>query len=212
MKKKLIILSWVCLLAGWLLPCHAQQVMYASLKALNAQRGDTVSVLRVEKRTKKQIYLMGGNDYRIEAIENPGLSKYLRTRCYAVRVDSALYLNCRKLRYQRYRLGIWYAPALCVGRRVFFCAQPVGQEATRTLLPADGQKLGGDVGNAINASGLVDTRVYYELDLETGKALFVGKEYLASQLQGNERLLSELRAEPTEEASAMLKYIKQIKP
>ncbi|EJX07258.1 hypothetical protein EVA_04631 [gut metagenome] len=53
---------------------------------------------------------MGGADYKIESIDNSGLNRYLRSRCYAVRIDTSLYVNCRKMRYKRYRLGGWYAP------------------------------------------------------------------------------------------------------
>lgn len=48
------------------LPCSAQQIMYSNLKALVEGRGDTVTILKVEKRSKNQIYLMGrcGLSYR----------------------------------------------------------------------------------------------------------------------------------------------------
>lgn len=36
----------------------AQQVMYSNLKELVENRGDTVTTLKIEKRTKNQIYLM----------------------------------------------------------------------------------------------------------------------------------------------------------
>ncbi len=152
-----------CIIA---LPCAAQQIMYANLKELVEDCGDTVSILKVEKRAKNQIYLMGGADYRIAADENSGLCRYLKSRCYAVRIDTALYVNCRKMRYKRFRFGHWYAPAMWVGVKIYFCAQPVGQVATSTATPPDAAKLGGDVGNAINASGLVHARVYYELILK----------------------------------------------
>ena len=92
------------------LPCSAQQIMYSNLKALVEGRGDTVTILKVEKRSKNQIYLMGGADYRIEAEDNSGLCRYLKSRCYAVRMDTSLYVNCKKMRYKRYRFGGWYAP------------------------------------------------------------------------------------------------------
>ncbi len=75
------------------LPCSAQQIMYSNLKALVEGRGDTVTILKVEKRSKNQIYLMGGADYRIEAEDNSGLCRYLKSRCYAVRMDTSLYAN-----------------------------------------------------------------------------------------------------------------------
>ena len=107
--KKSWLLGVLMLLA--VLPVGAQQVMYSNLKELVENRGDTVTTLKIEKRTKNQIYLMGGADYRITVDDNPGLCRYLKSRCYAVRVDTSLYVNCRKMRYKRYRFGQWYAPA-----------------------------------------------------------------------------------------------------
>ena len=100
------------------LPCSAQQIMYSNLKALVEGRGDTVTILKVEKRSKNQIYLMGGADYRIEAEDNSGLCRYLKSRCYAVRMDTSLYVNCKKMRYKRYRFGGWYAPAMWVKGKI----------------------------------------------------------------------------------------------
>ena len=101
--------GWVLgLLALLVLPCSAQQIMYSNLKELVEGRGDTVTILKVEKRSKNQIYLMGGADYRIEAKDNSGLCRYLKSRCYAVRMDTSLYVNCKKMRYKRYRFGGWY--------------------------------------------------------------------------------------------------------
>lgn len=97
--------------SGLFLPCEAQQIMYANLRELVEYEGDTVTTLRVERRSRNQILLMGGGDYRIEADENRGLNRYLRKRCYAVRIDTALYVNCRKMRYKRYRFGNCYAAA-----------------------------------------------------------------------------------------------------
>ena len=126
--------GWVLgLLALLVLPCSAQQIMYSNLKELVEGRGDTVTILKVEKRSKNQIYLMGGADYRIEAKDNSGLCRYLKSRCYAVRMDTSLYVNCKKMRYKRYRFGGWYAPAMWVnpetGRSEF-----VGREKMLELL------------------------------------------------------------------------------
>lgn len=188
--------------------CSAQQVMYSNLDALVEGRGDTVTILHVEKRAKNQIYLMGGADYRIEAVGNKGLTRYLRRRCYAVQVDTALYVNCRKMRYKRFRFGGWYAPALRVGKNVYYCAQPVGQVAASTATPPDAVKLGGEVGDAIVASALVNKRVYYELDTATGRSGFVGKERMAELLAGYPEMLEQLAGETSESAEVMEKYLR----
>lgn len=200
----------VCvLLAG--LPCLAQQVMYSNLKELAGGSGDTVTILKVDKRTKNQIYLMGGGDYRIEAENNSGLSKYLRSRCYAVKIDTALYVNCKKMRYEHYRFGGWYAPAMWIKGKIYFCAQPVGQAAASTTAPSDATKLGGEVGDAIAASGLVHARVFYELDPETGKSTFVGKEKMMELLADKPHLQEALSKETSESAEVIRKYLRQLK-
>lgn len=192
------------------LPGAAQQIMYSNLKGLVENRGDTVTTLKVEKRTKNQIYLMGGADYRITVDDNPGLCKYLRTRCYAVQIDTSLYVNCKKMRYKRYRFGQWYAPTVLVKGKIYFCAQPVGQAATSTMTPDAATKLGGEVGDAINASGLANARVYYELNLETGKSEFVGKERMLQLLEGYPKLKAEFEKETSESAQVVGKYLRSI--
>ena len=142
----------------------AQQVVYRSLKDLVAGRGDTLSTLKVEKRSKQQICLLGGADYRITAKNNSGFCHYLKSRCYAVQVDTALYINCKKVHYKHFRFGSWYASAMWVKGKIYFCAQPVGSIAASAVDFSDDTKLGGDVGTAIASSGLVNLRVVYELD------------------------------------------------
>lgn len=193
------------------LHASAQNVIYANLKELVEDRGDTLSTIKIEKRSKNQLLLMGGADYRISVDDNPGLSRYLRSRCYAVRADTALYVNCKKMRYKRFRFGAWYAPAMWVQGKIYFTAQPVGSIAASTTQPADATKLGGDVGTAIAASGLVNARVYYELNPETGKVEFVGKEKMQELLKNEPELLEAFMKEVNERAAVTGKYLLQLK-
>lgn len=209
MKKWVVLLMLLCV-SGLFLPCEAQQIMYANLHELVECEGDTVTTLRVERRSRNQILLMGGGDYRIEAVENRGLNRYLRKRCYAVRIDTALYVNCRKMRYKRYRFGNCYAAAMHVGDKFYFCAQPVGQAATSTAQSPDATKLGGEVGDAIAASALVAARVFYEINPETGRAEFVGKDKMMALLEGYPDLQANLRLEQSEAADVMVRYLQAL--
>ena len=118
----------------------------------------------------------------------------------------------RKMRYKRYRFGQWYAPAMWLGGKVYFCAQPVGQAATSTMTPDDATRLGGEVGDAINASGLVHARVYYELNPETGKSEFVGRERMMQLLAGYPTLHAEFEKETSESAEVIGKYLRALRP
>ena len=120
MKKGCILLLLMSVIS---LPLIAQNIIYSNLKELLAQDGDTVAVLRVERRSKNQIVLTGGADYRITAGNDESMCRRLKKRCFAVRDEKGdLYLNCRKLRYKKLRFGAWYAPAVQLGKKIYFCA------------------------------------------------------------------------------------------
>lgn len=206
--KKAWLLSLCCLL--WL-PAVAQQVVYASLKELVENRGDTVADLRIEKRTRNQIYLLGGADYRITVNDNPSLCSFLKRRCYAVLSDTSLYVNCRRMRYKRFRFGQWYAPALWVQGKIYYSAQPVGQVAAATAAAAAPTKLGGEVGDAIAASGLVHLRVCYELDPSTGRSSFVGRDEMLQLLSPFPRLQAAFEQESGDDAALMMRYLRLLR-
>lgn len=209
--KKFLLRQTMALIAFVLaVPAAAQQIIYANADELREERGDTVSTLHAERRTKNLLYLTGGGDFRIYSPTNRSLTRYLRKRAYAVRMDTALYVNCRKMRYKRYRLGGWYAPALVVQGHIFYAAQPVGQAATETLTPTYARKLGGEVGDAIKASGLVDKRVFYELDLQTGRSAFLDRRRMRQLLEGHPQWIGELEQEASEAAEVMIKYLKRL--
>lgn len=206
MKKMCILL----LLSLLVTSVAAQSIVYANLKALVANDGDTVSVLKVEKRTKNHILMTGGADYKISADDNPSLCKYLRKRSYAVLVDSSLYINCKKVRYKKLRFGGWYAPAMWLGGKVYFSAIPLGPvaagaDATMSVM------LGGTLGDALAASALVSKRVYYEIDTETGKVDFVGRDKMMQLLDKYPVWKNAYLKEGTESAKATGKYLLLLK-
>lgn len=171
-KVKVYILCVLMSVVG--LPLTAQNLVYSSLKELLAQHGDTVAVLRVEKRSKSQIVLTGGADYRITAGSDDSMCRRLKKRSFAVRTDKGeLFLNCRRLRYKKLRFGVWYAPAVELGKNIYFCAMPLGSVVGGNFTEEDEVKLGGNIGDVLAASSLVTKRVCYELDGETGKIDFL---------------------------------------
>lgn len=204
---------WIfCIMSLVGLHLAAQDIVYSNLKDLLAYDGDTVTVttLKIEKRTKNQISLSGGADYKISADDNKSLCKYLKNRCYAVQSDTALYVNCKKLRYKRLRFGSWYAPAMRLAGNIFFSAIPMGSVAGSSSVTMD-VTLGGSVGDAIAASGLVSKRVYYEIDAATGKVDFVGKDRMCVLLESHSELKEEYLKENSESAVTTGKYLQILK-
>lgn len=171
MKKGYILWLLISVIS---LPVVAQNIIYSNLKELMVQDGDTLAVLRVEKRSRSQILLTGGADYRITAGNDESMCRQLKKRCFAVRTSEGdLFINCRKLRYKKMRFGAWYAPAVQLGKNIYFCAMPLGSVIGGTFAEEDDVKLGGNVGDALAASSLVTKRVCYELNGDTGKIDFV---------------------------------------
>lgn len=208
MKKGCIL----CLLMSVIsLPLIAQNIMYSNLKELLAQNGDTIAVLRVEKRSRNQIVLSGGADYRIAAGDDESICRRLKKRCFAVRDENGdLYLNCSKLRYKKLRFGAWYAPAVQIGKNIYFSAMPLGSVIGGNFAEEDDVKLGGDIGDALAASSLVTKRVCYELNGETGKVEFLGKDKMLQLLKKYPDLKQAYLKDDSQEAKHTFRYLLEL--
>ncbi|MBR4381776.1 MAG: hypothetical protein IKP48_11045 [Bacteroidaceae bacterium] len=204
-------LTYLFLVLFWALSAIAQDKMFASYQDLISDQGDVVTTLNKSKRSINQIYMSPGADYEIYSQGNKELTEYLKKRTYAVRLNDTLYVNLKHMKYKKYRFGNWYALAQQVQGNVYFQAQPLGQIASSTLLPKEGSKLGGSVGDAINASGLVNVRVYYVIDPLTGIADFVGKEKMTELLANQPDLLEAFGQEESEGADVIGKYLEKLK-
>ena len=209
MKKGCILLLLMSVIS---LPLIAQNIIYSNLKELLAQDGDTVAVLRVERRSKNQIVLTGGADYRITAGNDESMCRRLKKRCFAVRDEKGdLYLNCRKLRYKKLRFGAWYAPAVQLGKKIYFCAMPLGSVVGANFVEEDDVKLGGNIGDALAASSLVTKRVCYELNGETGKIEFLDKNKMVELLKKSPELKKAYLKDDSQEAKHTFKYLLKLK-
>lgn len=208
MKMKRVIYLFVLLLGT--LSAAAQDKMYDSYDDLMKDLGDVATTLHKSKRSINQIYFSPGADYEIYSEGNKELTKYIKKRCFAVRLNDTLYVNLKHMKYKKYRFGNWYAQGQIVGGNVYFQAQPLGQIASSTLLPKEGSKLGGTVGDAINASSL-NVRVYYVINPETGTADFVGKEKMNQLLSSSPALLEAFSQEESEGADVIGKYLDKLK-
>lgn len=199
--------GFILLLLAAVFPLSAQQLVYTNLANLLAQKADTVSTLMVEKRSLNNIYMSGGADYHISSANNKKFTKYIKNRVYAVQVDSALYVNCKFVHYNHYHFGNWFAPALRVRGRVYFAAQPYGQRASSRLDTGEVSQLSGVFGNAISASGLVNSRVFYVINPSTTRADFVSAESLLELLSDYPELQAQYKQEMSESAEVIGKYL-----
>jgi hypothetical protein len=189
----------------------AQDYTYSSLKYFLNNEGIETDDISVEKRTKNQISLYGGADYRIVVHENKKLNKFLKKKCYAVKKSDELYVNCKKLRFHKLKFGGWYAPAMQISssQNIFFSAVPLGTVAGQRQHNMD-VTLAGPIGDAIATSSLVTKRVYYEIDAATGKVSLVDEKRTKELLKSRPELLKQYEKEPSDSAKIVGKYLKQL--
>ena len=197
---------WIIMFLGLVaLNVAAKNQAYASLKDLFAHKADTIGLLKIEKRTNNQMMMTAGGDYKITSA-NDALNKRIKKRCYGICSNGALYLNCRKLRFNKFRFGTCYVAAMWVGSNLYFCAPPVGP-AEASVTPARNYAMGA-IGQAISSSSMVSDRVFYEIDSLTLKVDFVSKEKMSSLLKNHPNLLAEYLSENSEAAKVVAKYLR----
>lgn len=202
--KKLWIL-W-CLSVAAFLQMSAQDMVYRNLKEFLAGKGDIVTTLKLERRSKSQVMMTGGADYKLSASETELKPKFLRNRCGIVRYEGKLYINCKKLRYKKLQFGNWYAPAFLLRDEIYFVAVPLGSVVAGD--EAMEVKLGGTVGDAIAAASLLGRRVCYQVDPHTGEVDFIGKSAMEDMLKSSPELLNAyLKEDNNESAEVTTKYL-----
>ncbi|MCC8187170.1 MAG: hypothetical protein LIP08_06585 [Bacteroides sp.] len=188
----------------------AQSCFYANLSDLYTNTCEEVAKLTIDKRSKLQAASIMGADYKISVPCDKKFNTYLKKKCYAVEQDGSFYINCRRLKYKRFRFGYGYAPAYWIDGFIYFKAIPVGSVAANSTTSMN-VKLGGTVGDAFAASGLTSQRVFYMINPETRKAEFVGKQKIWSLLEGNRELQDQLLQEENESADTLEPYLLAVK-
>ncbi len=206
MKKfwTFIVLSWAILLS-----VSAQDVVYRSLKDFLVGKCDTVTTLSLERRSKTQVMMTGGAEYKLSASETELKSNFMRNRCSIARYQGKYYVNCKKLSYKKLKFGPWYAQAIMVDSMLYFAAIPLGS----VVAGSEGMdvKLGGTVGDALAASGQVSRRVCYRLNPKASVVEFMSCENMAQLLNRHPELLEAyLKEVDNETATVTLKYLQQL--
>ncbi|MDL2213348.1 hypothetical protein LJC29_05210, partial [Bacteroides sp. OttesenSCG-928-N06] len=191
------------------LSVKGQSIMYHHLKDFVTNSGDTIALpakLYIEKRSRAHQLTQAGGDRRISS--NRDIIKNRLKRYYAVQVDENLYVNCRRLKIKKFKFGKFYAPAMLVKDKIYFSAVPIGPAAVAVVDREIGM---GAIGEAIASSSAISKRVYYDIDMETGKVNFVGKERMTELLTGYPDLLEAYLLENNEEAKVTGRYLRELK-
>lgn len=88
---------------------------------------------------------------------------------------------------------------------------PLGSVIGGNFVEEDDVKLGGNIGDALAASSLVTKRVCYELNGETGKVDFLGKDKMLQLLKNDPELKQAYLNDDSQEAKHTFKYLLELR-
>lgn len=142
---------------------------------------DTTIHLVIEKRTRTDIAMNGGNDYKLVSIDKTIRRKGLKKEIFAYSTGDSLYINCSK-----YKLQNWYAKVISDGRYLVFTAGiPMDPAKQSKKLKEDiyFSTQFGAVAGAFAGAELALMRFLYIIDTKTNEVKMVDPAVMNDVLQ-----------------------------
>ncbi|MBK8498090.1 MAG: hypothetical protein IPL52_04555 [Flavobacteriales bacterium] len=137
---------------------------YLTIDELRARTPSVPFQFNILRRTKGDIVMNGGNDYKVEATNDTLKKKFFVREIYAISTGDTLFLNCFVLELQK-----WYATAYLSGDSLVFDA---GIPMNQDIGPGP---MFGAMGGAIGGAQAAKVRYRYSLDLNTGKVACIAR-------------------------------------
>lgn len=206
MKLKLIFSIMLVLLLTMNLTAQTityPQGAYMNIDEIRSKSPSKALELKVIKRTRGDIKMAGGNDYKLDTDDKTIQGKTLRKELWAYSDGDTLYINCLQ-----YKLQPWYAAVISSGRYLVFKG---GIPADNKMYKSEMQVTAvafGAIGGAIAGAKLAMMRFLYALDLETNTVKMIVPETLKELLADHPELLEHYKQEQAPEDEAVqIKYL-----
>lgn len=169
------------------------------------QNPKTCSSVIVERRTQGDIFMSGGNDYKIYSIDKT-LSKDIKKVFWGIECNDSLFVNCF-----HHKLGFWYAYAEKIGERLFLKASITLDKEQQQKMAMTSYALG-PIGGGISAGKLAQLRYYYNIDLTTGEITYLSKKKMLEFIAKFPILVEQYDLEPKpEDINILRKYLEEYK-
>ena len=173
--------------------------LYRSMSDYLQNKYDTVNGIIIEKRTHGQIYMVGGNDYKILS-SNKTLNKSLKREVWAVNSHDSLYINCF-----HFQLGLWYAYAEQINDNLYFTAAITMDKEERQRIAMMGV-VGGPIAAGLSGGALALERYYYFLNLNTGQSHYLTKANMLEIIGAFPDLVDKYKLEKEPESIDTLRF------
>lgn len=161
--------------------------------------------LTIEKRTKGDIKMVGGNDYKLTTEDKSIEKKMLKTELWGYSAGDTLYINCFQ-----YKVQPWYACVVSDGKYLIIRA---GLSQNQDLYKKQMKMavLFGAMGGAFAGAKMALMRFVYTIDKSTNSLKMINSEALKELLADRKDILAQYEQEPNKEDDQILiKYLKLI--
>lgn len=178
---------------------------YMTWEELKAKTPGETFELSMERRTKTDIKMNGGNDYRLTSADKSVKNKVLKREILAYSTGDSLYINGLP-----YKLQTWYAKVLSEGKYYVFTAGIPMDKTLQTKEMQQGMAFGA-IGGGIAGASLAMKRFLYILDKETNKVKMIDAAVLSEMLTAYPELLAQFNSEPEkDEIPTQITYLKTL--
>lgn len=176
---------------------------YMSLEELKAKTPNESLDLTVERRTKSDIKMNGGNDYRLISADKAIKGKILKKEILAYSTGDSLFINGLP-----YKLQTWYSKMISDGKYFVFTAGIPMDKTMQTKEMQLGMSFGA-IGGSIAGASLAMKRFLYILDKETNKVKMIDTEVMSELLREYPELLDQYHSESEKDKiPTQIEYLK----
>lgn len=176
---------------------------YLSFEELKAKTPSENFDLTIERRTKSDIKMNGGNDYKLITADKSIKRKVLKREIVAYSTGDSLFINGLP-----YKLQTWYSKIISDGKYFVFTAGIPMDKTMQTKEMQAGMAFGA-IGGGIAGASLAMKRFLYILEKETNKVIMIDTEVMTELLTEYPELLDKYNLEGEKiEIPTQIEYLK----
>ena len=176
---------------------------YMSFEELKAKTPSENFDLTIERRTKSDIKMNGGNDYKLITADKSIKRKVLKREIVAYSTGDSLFINGLP-----YKLQTWYSKIISDGKYFVFTAGIPMDKTMQTKEMQAGMAFGA-IGGGIAGASLAMKRFLYILEKETNKVIMIDTEVMTELLTEYPELLDKYNLEGEKiEIPTQIEYLK----
>lgn len=195
MKKSLLTLSIILIFSSIIFGQSSSypKGVYMSFDEILDKNPSQNIDLTLIKRTKGDIKMSGGNDYKLIKEDKSIKKKIIKKEYYAYSNGDTLYVNCLK-----YLVQPWYTPVLSDGKfLVIKAGLSMNIKIQKEQLNNNPQMgyMFGAVGGAIQGAQMALLRFVYAIDKSTNQIVTITPEFIENQLKENLKILELYKSE-----------------